>query len=268
MAAGRASDACISARATWRSWAYSRLDAGGMLFARRPCGRDARMNVLGNYQAMKSDLTLQHDVLEELEWEPSIDSAQITVTAKDGVVTLAGYVPRYAEKIEAELIAKLVAGVRAVANDIQVRLPGELQRNDAEIVAAALTALNWHTSVPREKVTVTVRNGWVTLEGEVDWQFQRRAARDAVAFLAGVKGVINDIVLTARQNGHDIKSEIEAAFKRNAEVDAQRVHVETHNSTVKLLGEVATWAERAEAERVAWAAAGVTDVENDLTVTV
>jgi osmotically-inducible protein OsmY len=217
---------------------------------------------------MKSDLALQHDVLEELEWEPSIDSSQISVNAKDGVVTLGGYVPRFAEKIEAERIAKLVSGVRAVANDIQVRLPGEAQRNDAEIAAAAHTALNWHTSVPHDKVAVTVRNGWVTLEGEVDWQFQRKAARDAVAFLTGVKGVINDITLLVRQNGHDVKAEIEAAFKRNAEVHAERVRVETFNSTVKLVGEVATWAERAEAERLAWSAAGVTDVENDLTITV
>jgi len=215
---------------------------------------------------MKSDLTLQHDVLEELEWEPSIDSSQITVSVENGIVTLDGYVTRYAEKIEAEIIAKSVAGVRAVANDIQVRLPGELQRNDSEIAAAALTALKWHTSVPRDKVSVTVRNGWVTLEGEVDWQYQRRAARDAVAYLAGVKGVINDITLTPKANGHDVKTEIEAAFKRNAEVDAQRVRVELCNGVVKLMGEVDTWAERAEAERVAWAAAGVVDVENDLIV--
>lgn len=215
---------------------------------------------------MKSDLTLQRDVMEELEWEPSIDSSQIAVAVADGVVTLTGYVPRYAEKIEAEAIAKSIAGVRAVANDIQVRLPAQCQRTDGEVVTAALTALQWHTSVPRDRISVMVRNGWVTLEGEVDWQFQRKAARDAVAYLTGVKGVINEIALAERPKRRDIKAEIEAAFKRNAEVAPRRVQVEAYNGTVKLKGEVATWAERAEAERVAWAAAGVTAVENDLTI--
>lgn len=217
---------------------------------------------------MTSDQTLQHDVLEELTWEPSIDSSLITVSARDGFVTLAGYVPRFAEKIEAEAIAKSVVGVRAVANDIQVRLPEHCQRSDAEITAAARTALAWHTSVPHDNITVTVRNGWLTLEGVVDWQYQRKAARDAVAYLTGVKGIINDVTLAQRPKAHDIKAEIEAAFRRNAEVSARRVQVETNNSTVKLVGEVATWAERAEAERVAWAAAGVTEVENDLTINV
>ncbi|MCC6491823.1 MAG: BON domain-containing protein [Pirellulales bacterium] len=215
---------------------------------------------------MKSDCMLQYDVLEELEWEPSIDSSQLRLSVEEGFVTLTGFVPRYADKISAERIAKSVAGVRGVANDIQVRLASSCRRSDAEIASAAISALHWHTSVPADQITVIVRNGWVTLEGAVEWQFQRRAARDAVAVLTGVKGVINDVTLIAKSHHNDVKAEIEAAIKRNAELSARRIDVEARNSTVKLKGEVATWAERTEAERVAWAAAGVTEVENDLVV--
>jgi osmotically-inducible protein OsmY len=215
---------------------------------------------------MKSDTQLQHDVIEELEWEPSIDSSNIGVMAKDGVVTLTGSAPRYSEKMEAESLAKSIAGVRAVANDIEVRLPGASERNDTDIAIAAVNALKWHTFIPGESIKVTVRNGWVTLEGKVEWQFQRQAARDAVAYLIGVKGVTNQITLTAKPKAKDNKEKIQAAFKRNAEIDARRVSVETVNGKVKLKGNVGSWSEYSEAERVAWAAPGVTTVENDLSV--
>jgi osmotically-inducible protein OsmY len=215
---------------------------------------------------MKTDSQLQHDVIDELEWEPSVDSSKIGVTAKSGVITLTGAVPRYVEKMEAERLAKSIAGVKAVANDIEVRLPGASERNDTEIAAAALSALTWHTSIPDDKLKVTVRNGWITLEGNVDWQFQRQAARDAVCYLMGVKGVVNDIVITAKPKAKDIKNKIEAAFKRKAELDASHVQVDALDGAVKLKGNVDSWSEFSEAERVAWAAPGVASVDNELTV--
>ena len=215
---------------------------------------------------MKSDSDLQHDVLEELERDPSIDSSKIGVTAKDGVITLSGTVPRYTEKMTAEELAKSIAGVKAVANDIEVRLPGTGERNDTDIAGAALNALAWNTIVPNERIKVTVRNGWITLEGDVDWQYQRDAARRAVCYLIGVKGVTNQIVIKEKPKPQDIKKDIEAAFKRNAEVHAGRVQVDTRDGAIILNGKVASWSERAEAERVAWAAPGVTVVDNELTI--
>ncbi len=215
---------------------------------------------------MKTDKQLQHDVIDELEWEPSIDASKIGVTAKEGVITLTGDVSRYSEKMEAEKLAKSIAGVKAVANDIEVRLPGASERNDTEIASAAINALKWHASIPNEKIQLTVRNGWVTLDGEVDWQYQRQAARDAVCYLTGVKGVTNNITLKAQPVARDIKTKIETAFKRKAEVDANHVHVDTAGRKVTLRGDVASWSEYSEAERVAWAAPGVADVDNELTV--
>ena len=215
---------------------------------------------------MKTDKQLQHDVIDELEWEPSIDASKIGVTAKEGVITLTGNVSRYSEKMEAEKLAKSIAGVKAVANDIEVRLPGASERNDTEIASAAINALNWHASIPNEKLQITVRNGWITLDGEVDWQYQRQAARDAICYLSGVKGVTNNIMLKAQPVAKDIKTKIESAFKRKAEVDANHVYVDTAGSKVTLRGDVASWSEYSEAERVAWAAPGVANVDNDLTV--
>lgn len=215
---------------------------------------------------MKNDAQLQHDVMEELEWEPSIDSSQIGVTAKGGVITLTGFVPRFTEKMKVERLAKSIAGVHAVANDVQVQLIGAHERNDAEIAQAALNAMKWHSSIPDDQLKVIVRNGWVTLEGEVEWQFQREAAHDAVSAIVGVKGVTNDVVLRSKPKVRDIKSKIEAAFKRKAEVDAGHVNVDVVNGTVKLAGKVDSWSEFSEAERIAWAAPGVMAVDNDLTV--
>jgi osmotically-inducible protein OsmY len=186
------------------------------------------------------------------------------VLAKNGVVTLTGFVPQYADKIEAERVTKSVAGVKAVADEIDVRLTGTT--NDTDIANAALYALKWHTWIPNEKIKVTVSDGWITLEGTVDWQYQREAAREAVCHLQGVKGVTNQIGITARPQPKDIREKIEAAFKRSAEVDARHVQVEARDNTVLLTGNVSSSSERAEAERVAWAAPGVTAVANRLTV--
>jgi osmotically-inducible protein OsmY len=213
---------------------------------------------------MTSDSQLQHDVLEELEWRPSIDASKIGVTAANGVVTLTGTVSQYADKMEAERIAKNIAGVKAVADDIEVRVAGTI--NDTAIASAALAALKWHAWIPNEKIKVTVRDGWITLEGTVDWQYQREAAGDAVCHLQGVRGVRNEIGITARPQPKDIRKKIEAAFKRSAEIDAQHVQVEARNNQVILTGNVSTAAEREEAERVAWAAPGVIAVDNRLTV--
>ncbi len=215
---------------------------------------------------MKSDIQLRRDVLDELEWEPSIDASQIGVAAKDGVVTLTGEARYFADKFNAERLVKRVAGVKAVANDIQARMPGYRGQTDTEIAAAALVALKWHTSIPSDAVKVTVRDGYLTLEGNVEWQFQREAATNAVRFLKGVTGVANLISLAAKPHSKDIKAQIEAAFKRNAEVDADHVHIDTHDGEVILEGKVGSWIEMSEAERVAWAAPGVTAVDNRLTV--
>lgn len=213
---------------------------------------------------MKTDSQLQHDVLKELEWRPSINASKIGVTAANGVVTLTGSVPQYADKVEAERIAKSVAGVKAVADEMNVRLVGTI--NDTTIATAALAALKWHTWIPNEKIKVTVRDGWITLEGMVDWQYQREAASEAVCHLQGVKGTTNEIAITVRPQPKDIRERIEAAFKRSAEVDARHVQIEARDNMVILTGNVSNSAEREEAERVAWAAPGVIAVENRLTV--
>jgi osmotically-inducible protein OsmY len=215
---------------------------------------------------MKSDSELQRDVLDEFETDASIDASQIGVTAKDGVITLTGSVTRYVDRMTAEDVAKSIAGVRAVANDIEVRISGAGERNDSEIASAALSALSWNTVIPEERIQLTVRDGWVTLEGDVDWPFQRDAARRAVSYLNGVKGVFNRIALKQKAGPEEIRVRIADAFRRHADVDAQHVRVEVQDGSVMLKGMVPTWFERTEAERIALASPGVTEVENHLTI--
>jgi osmotically-inducible protein OsmY len=215
---------------------------------------------------MKTSQELQKDVQEELRWEPSITPGGIRVSVEDGVVTLTGHVANYLQRVNAEKAVKRVKGVQGLANDLEVRLPSSHERDDTEIVEAALHALKWHTTVPDDKVSVTVSRGWVTLEGEVEWYYQKDAAYRAVHGLTGVKGVINRIAIKAKANPTDIKHRLEDRFRRSAELDAKGVQVTVDGSTVTLKGTVSSWDEHDEAEWAAWSAAGVEKVKKVLRV--
>ena len=220
---------------------------------------------------MTNSIKLQHDVLDELEWEPSVDAAHIGVAAtQPGVITLTGTVATYVEKIAAERAAKRVVGVRAVANDIEVQPVGSYRRNDTDLAQAVLRALEWDIAVPDEKIKARVDDGWVTLEGEVALQFQRAAAENAVRRLNGVRGVTNQILLQVRPaiQPEAVKNRIEAALRRSAEIDARGIQVNATDSSIVLKGKVRSWAERDEAERAAWSAPGVLSVKDELTVAV
>jgi osmotically-inducible protein OsmY len=216
---------------------------------------------------MKTDTQLQHDVLAQLEWEPSIDASKIGVAAKGGVVMLTGSVANLWAKLTAEKVTKSVYGVKGVANDIEVTIPGSSQRNDSDIASAAVNALRWDCAVPDEGITVTVRDGWITLEGDTGWQYERDAAETDVRSLIGVRGVNNLITVKSCVKLGDAKQKIEAAFIRSAEIDARRVAVEVQDGKVVLRGSVRSWTERDEAQQAAWAAPGVEKVENLISVT-
>jgi len=214
---------------------------------------------------MRTDSEIERDVVEELKWNPDLDSTDIAVTVKDGVVTLAGFVKSYVDKTDAEVAAKRVAGAVAVANDIAVRLPATDERPDPEIAREAVASLN-QLPISAERIKVVVKNGWVTLEGTVEWHYQRNIAEAAVGYLRGVKSVTNLIGLRPRAEPIEIKKRIEEAFRRSAEIDAKHITVEANGIEVVLKGSVRSWTEREEAERAAWAAPGVTKVEDRLVV--
>lgn len=215
---------------------------------------------------MKTATMVQRDVQDELQFEPDLSAAELGVAVTDGVVTLTGRVDSYAEKLAAERAAKRVAGVRGVANELEVALPSRQQRDDVDIARAALDAIRWHVSVPEDRIKLVVDRGWVTLEGEADWQFQKRAAENAVRYLTGVKGINNLITLRPRASASQIKDKIEAALTRRAELEARGVRVEVTNGRVLLTGAVHSLPERDEAEDAAWAAPGVTSVENRIEI--
>jgi osmotically-inducible protein OsmY len=215
---------------------------------------------------MATDTDIKRDVEDEIKWAPNVDSTNIAVAVKNGVVALTGYVPTYLQKYQAEQAAKRVTGVVGVANDIEVRIPSVDERPDPDIARDAVAALKNSLPLSWDRIKPVVKTGWVTLEGEVEWNYQRHVAENAVRSIKGVKGITNSVKLVPTAKPMEIKKKIEDAFRRNAEIDADRIQVEAHGSEVVLKGSVRSWAERQEAERAAWAAPGVTKVEDRITV--
>jgi len=215
---------------------------------------------------METDAEIRHDVESELQWDPSIDNRKIGVIVNGGVVTLTGEVSHFAGRWAAEEIAKRVSGVRAIANDIRVTMPLSGVRTDTDIAEAAANALKWDVSMGGTQIKPIVKDGWVTLSGKVSWGFQRTSAENVVRHLVGVKGVTNDIIVASTIEVADVKQKIEDAFKRHAILDAKDIEVKVDSSTVTLKGHVHTWQEHKDAACAAWAAPGVTNVENRLLI--
>jgi osmotically-inducible protein OsmY len=215
---------------------------------------------------MKSDVELRTDVEEELSYEPSVDAAAIGVAVKDGIVTLSGHVASYAEKVAAEQAATRVLGVNAIVTDLDVKLPGSRLVNDEDIARAAVDALSWNTLIPSDRIKVQVGSGWLTLEGDVDWHYQKSAAYSAVCNLKGVRGISNQISIKPVSIHDVVEAHIESALKRRFGKRRSRIKVETRRDHVTLWGTVNSMAESAEAERAAWTTQGVCHVENHLSI--
>ena len=211
------------------------------------------------------DIDLRKDVLEELDWDPSIDARTIGVAIENGIIALTGHVGSYADKTNAEKIVKRVHGVQGVANDLEVKLPTFYERDDVDIVRPVVNALEWNVSVPKDRIKVSVSKGWVTLEGNVDWYYQKRSAESAVDVLAGVRGVTSKVTVKAPQTRvKDVKDKIEAALKRNAEIDSKKIVVQASDGRVTLSGSVRSWVERQDAVNAAWSAPGVMNVVDQI----
>lgn len=215
---------------------------------------------------MKTDIQIQKDVMDELMWEPFLNSSEIGVAVKNGIVTLSGIVNTYSKKLTAEKAAKRVTGVKAVAEDIQVGLSPADHKTDAEIAEAVFNALKWHTSVKEDKIKIKVEDGVVKLEGEVEWEYQRVAAKTAIENLTGVRYVVNLITIQPKIQPSEIEKKISAAFQRSASVDANRINVDVTGTKVILRGKVRSFAEKDDAEYAAWAAPGVLSVKSELKV--
>lgn len=214
---------------------------------------------------MKTDAQLKSAIQDEIRWEPTISSKDIEVATKDGIVTLTGSVPNYAEKWAAEKAVQRVEGVKAIAEELEVNPSGIHKRSDSDIAQSVVSSLSWHVWVPSE-VQATVQNGWVTLTGNVSWEFQRSSAADSVRFQPGVRGVSNNITLKSVVKPTEVKESIEKALKRDAGIDAQNIGVTASGSKVTLSGKIRSWHEREEAASAAWGTPGVTEVENNLAI--
>lgn len=213
------------------------------------------------------DKQLRQNIIDELEFEPSVDAQEIGVAVSDGVVTLSGHVFSYAQKVAAQHAVQRIKGVRAIAQEIEVRYPGEKKTADDEIAKRALNILKWDAVIPEEMVKVTVQKGWVLLTGEVDWQFQKKAAEDAIRKLSGVTGVSNSIVIKPRVSASDIKKKIEAALARNAHVESRAIRVNVSDGNkVRLEGAVDSWDDRDIVENAAWSVPGVQSVDDRLAI--
>ena len=215
---------------------------------------------------MKTDLEIKQDVIEELKWEPFLNASQIGVSVKEGVVTLSGSIDSYSKKIAAEKATKNVLGVKAVALDLEVNLPGSSIRNDTDIAEAVVNALKTHSAVRENKINVKVESGVVTLEGIVDWEFQKNSARMMVENLMGVKGIVNTIQIKQKTSIEDIKQKVSAAFHRSATIDASGIDIEIIDNKAILKGNVRSWAEKEDAENAVWSANGIERVDNRLEI--
>ena len=215
---------------------------------------------------MKTDAQIQQDVIDELLWEPQLNTSEIGVTVTKGIVTLSGKVDSYYKKIKAEKTAKKVAGVKAVAEDIEVGILSTSNKSDTEIADAVLKALKWHTAVKEDKIKIEVENGIVKLDGEVEWEYQKNNAKIAIQNLRGVKLVINSIIVKPKVSPHELEQKISAAFHRSATIDSRKITAEVDGSKVILRGKVRSFAENDDAEDAAWAAPGVLTVVNELEI--
>ena len=215
---------------------------------------------------MRTDSEIQKDVMDEFRWEALLNASEIGVAVKHGIVTLTGSVDTYTKKLAAENAAKNVVGVKAVAENIEVKLTSYGKRNDTEIAEAVINALKWHTAVKEDKVKIKVEDGWVSLEGEVEWEFQKTAARSTVENLSGVVGITNNIKIKPQVGATDLKKKISAAYHRNATIDAEKITLDVVGGKVTLRGKVRSYAEKKDAETAAWLAPGVDKVENNLEI--
>ena len=216
---------------------------------------------------MKTDTQLQSDVIAELKWEPSINAEQIGVEVKEGIVTLAGHVDSYAEKIGAERAAMRVSGLKALAVEMDVKLPGFSARTDSDIARSVDNVLQWTTYLPKDTVKIKVEGGFVTLSGEVNWEYQRQTAVGAVRYLMGVKGVNDQLIIRPKLSAPVVKADIEAALKRRAQRDANEISVSVQGTDVTLTGKVHSWSERELATHTAWGSPGVRSVVDNITLT-